>query len=34
MRLNEKTDHSELPDGDLSKIKSNISKGAKDENQL
>jgi hypothetical protein len=33
-QLNEKTDHSELPDGDLSKIKSNISKGAKDTNQL
>ena len=33
MRLNEKTDLSELPEGELNKIKSNITKGAKDEEQ-
>lgn len=31
--LNEKTDLSELPEGDLNKIKSNITKGAKDTDQ-
>ena len=33
-RLNEKTDLSELPEGELKKVKANISKGAKDLNQL
>ncbi len=34
MQLNEKNDLSELPEGELNKIKSNITKGAKDEEQL
>lgn len=34
MKLNEKTDLSELPDGELNKVKANITKGAKDTDQL
>ncbi|KKL93292.1 hypothetical protein LCGC14_1876070, partial [marine sediment metagenome] len=33
MRLNEKTDLSELPEGELKKIKTNIRKGAQDTDQ-
>ena len=33
MQLSEKTDLSELPEGELNKIKSNITKGAKDTEQ-
>lgn len=32
-RLNEKTDRSELPEGDLNKVKKNIRKGAQDTDQ-
>lgn len=34
MKINEKTDLSELPEGELNKVKSNITKGAKDLDQL
>jgi hypothetical protein len=33
MKLNEKTDLSELPEGDLKKVKTNIRKGAQDTDQ-
>ena len=33
-RLNEKSDLSELPVGELNKVKANITKGAKDLDQL
>ena len=33
MRLNEKSDKSELPEGDIAKVKTNIRKGAQDEDQ-
>lgn len=34
MRLNEKDDLSAIPDGELNKVKSNVTKGAKDLDQL
>lgn len=33
MRLNEKSDLTEIPDGELNKVKTNIRKGAQDTNQ-
>lgn len=34
MKLNEKSDLSELPEGELNKVKANITKGAKDTDQM